>query len=134
MLQLVLVILSSAITTSGGSDVVLGVLGNTAFIECQVPISKTLIWLSENGNIIAMNGKVLDENSTKYLIETQNGLRESLVIHDLTLADDNVFKCYDINNKSFVDSTKLSVLGKYRRNNLYICFLYDSKAMLKKNI
>ncbi|XP_053395584.1 hemicentin-2-like [Mercenaria mercenaria] len=111
MFPLVLVVLTFLVCSSDGSDVVLGILGNSAFIECQLPISNTLIWQTENGNVIAMNGRVINENSTKYLIEKQNGLRESLVIHDLTLADDNIFRCFDLKNRTFVDSTKLNVLA-----------------------
>jgi len=51
-----------------GSDVVVGVLGKPAFIECQLPVSDTLVLEVENSGIIAMNGKLLDDNSTKYAI------------------------------------------------------------------
>lgn len=107
-----LIVFARLISTSGGSDVVLGILGKTAFIECQLPISNTLVWQTQDGNVIAVNGKVTNENSTKYMIETQNGFRESLVIHDLTLADDKAFRCFDLKNSTYVDTTKLNVLGE----------------------
>ena len=59
-----------------------------------------------------MNGTTLNENSTKYYIQQHTGFRESLVIYDVTLADDSVYRCYDVNNSSAADTTELRVLGK----------------------
>ena len=95
-----------------GSDVVLGIMGSAAFIECQLPVSETLVWEIQYGSIIAMNGTTLNENSTKYYIQQHTGFRESLVIYDVTLADDSVYRCYDVNNSSAADTTELRVLGK----------------------
>ncbi|WAR06132.1 hypothetical protein MAR_021501, partial [Mya arenaria] len=40
----------------------------------------------------------------------QSGFRESLVIYDVTLADDKKYQCRDVRNRSAVDNTKLNVL------------------------
>ncbi|KAH3696758.1 hypothetical protein DPMN_084234 [Dreissena polymorpha] len=95
-----------------GSDVVLGVLGMPAFIECQLAVSETLVWQIQFGPIIAMNGKVLNENTTKYVVQKQTGFREILVIHDVSLDDDRIYQCQEITNRSAIDATKLNVLGK----------------------
>lgn len=97
-----------------GSDVVLGILGTPAYIECPLPVSDTLVWEIQYGGIIAMNGSILNENTTKYTIQKQAGFRESLVIHDVTLADDKVYRCYDLQNTSIADKTELKVLGRNR--------------------
>lgn len=108
------------LTGAYGNDVVLGILGMPAYIECQLPVSETLVWEIQHGGIIAMNGSPINENSTKYLIQKQAGFRESLVIHDVTLADDNVYRCHDFRNSSAVDSTELKVLGKNTIHQLSI--------------
>ncbi|KAL4237159.1 hypothetical protein ACF0H5_005539 [Mactra antiquata] len=108
MIQLFL--LTFLFTGSSGSDVVLGVVGKSAFIECKLPVSNMLAWEAKDGFIIAVDGKVTNENSTKYVIEDHGTLRESLVVRDLTLNDETSYRCFYLNNSTMYDVTKLNVL------------------------
>ena len=105
---LLLISLSVAVT---GSDVI-GTYGNSVTIDCNLPLSDNLVWDSTDGNVIAIKGRPVVRNSTKYAIERQNGVRESLVIHQLTLADDKVYRCYDLRQTDIKELSTVTVLGK----------------------
>ena len=106
--NLLLIVWYQAVT---GSDII-GTLGNSVSIDCKVPISDTLIWESRDGNVIAVRGQPVVRDSTKYLIEKQHGVREFLVIHNLTLADETEYCCYDLRHTDVKDRTTLTILGK----------------------
>ena len=106
--NLLLIVWYQAVT---GSDII-GTLGNSVSIDCKLPISDTLIWESRDGNVIAVRGQPVVRDSTKYVIEKQHGVREFLVIHNLTLADETEYCCYDLRHTHVKDRTTLTILGK----------------------
>ena len=106
--QLLFLLVWLRVTT--GSDVI-GTYGNSVSIECKLPISDNLIWDSADGDVIAIKGYPVVRNSTKYVIEKQRGVRESLVVHNLTLADDKVYRCYDLRRTDVKDLSTVTVLG-----------------------
>ena len=96
---------------ASGKDVI-GIFGSSVSIECKFPLKNTLIWETRDGNVIAVDGHPVIRDSTKYVIEKQRGVRESLVIHNLTLADDTEYCCYDLYQTDVKDRSTLTVLGK----------------------
>ena len=110
MLKYVILLISLSVSTKG-SDVI-GTFGRSVTIDCNLPFSENLVWDSTDGNVIAIKGVPVVNNSTKYAIERQNGVRESLVIHALTLADDKVYRCYDLRRIDVKEMSTATVLGK----------------------
>ena len=106
-----LILLISMSVAARGSDVI-GTFGRSVTIDCNLPFSDNLVWDSTDGNVIAIKGRPVMRNSSKYAIERQNGVRESLVIHALTLADDKVYRCYDLGKTDIKEFSTVTVLGK----------------------
>ena len=97
---------------TNGNDAVIGILGNSVSIDCKLPGTDNLVWETSSTGIIAINGELLTGNRLKYVLEKYGGVQESLIIHNVTLADETEYRCYDAHNVQRSYITKLNVLGK----------------------
>lgn len=97
--------------------VVPAVLGSSVTLECNIIQTQILIWdhtVSHNQSIIAHRGNIVIPNSlnqTKFFVQVR-GNKQSLIIRSLTLQDDGVYKCWEVQNSVKKQSFKVNILGK----------------------
>lgn len=97
--------------------VVPAVLGSSVTLECNIIQTQILIWdhtVSRNQSIIAHRGNIVIPNSlnqTKFFVQVR-GNKQSLIIRSLTLQDDGVYKCWEVQNSVKKQSFKVNILGK----------------------
>ncbi|KAL3868536.1 hypothetical protein ACJMK2_041347 [Sinanodonta woodiana] len=96
----------------GDVVVIPALLGSTVTITCRLPMSDTFVWEDSDGTILSFNGQVqVGNTNSKYVIERQTSVHESLVIFGVTLADDKEFTCFDyIKNKEVKSISRVHVL------------------------
>jgi len=99
--------------------VVPAVLGSSVTLECNIiqTQTQTLVWdhtVNHNQSIIAHRGNIVIPNSlnqTKFFVQVR-GNKQSLIIRSLTLQDDGVYKCWEVQNSVKKQSFKVNILGK----------------------
>lgn len=97
--------------------VVPAVLGSSVTLECNIIQTQTLIWdhtVNHNQSIIAHKGNIVTPNSlnqTKFFVQIR-GNKQSLIIRSLTLQDDGVYTCWEVQNNVKKQSFKVNILGK----------------------
>ena len=101
----------AAIATSGSND-------NTTITCYHHKAGNALVWkqqISANRmfNVRANSRKNAGGSIAKYFAIAENGVKEKLLIHQLTLSDAKKYVCEDSRNTSDIVSVELVLMSKY---------------------
>ena len=95
-------------------------LNGNAILKCSPRLaagSAALRWLGPRNQLLATGGVIsVTSNSSKYdIVDRSSGSSEpALIINDVGLEDDGVYRCLEANSLTELSSFNVTVLGELR--------------------